>query len=122
MILRPPRSTRTDTLFPYTTLFRSRRGATVDRPVAGLGHAKVAVGLVAAHRRCPLGLRAAVRDTGTGGGRAGSYGAGVAADAGRPHPAAGLPRRPAARHFRSGPNRRRHLPSHNDRHPNTEST
>src|SRR3546814_11779621 len=30
MIRRPPRSTRTDTLFPYTTLFRSgrcRRGA-----------------------------------------------------------------------------------------------
>src|SRR3546814_12554423 len=26
MILRPPRSTRTDTLFPYTTLFRSRIG------------------------------------------------------------------------------------------------
>src|SRR3546814_8822096 len=25
MILRPPRSTLTDTLFPYTTLFRSRR-------------------------------------------------------------------------------------------------
>src|SRR3546814_16130347 len=25
MILRPPRSTRTDTLFPYTTLFRSTR-------------------------------------------------------------------------------------------------
>src|SRR3546814_2895557 len=24
MILRPPRSTRTDTLFPYTTLFRAR--------------------------------------------------------------------------------------------------
>src|SRR3546814_11855302 len=24
MLLRPPRSTRTDTLFPYTTLFRSR--------------------------------------------------------------------------------------------------
>src|SRR3546814_20636774 len=24
MILRPPKSTRTDTLFPYTTLFRSR--------------------------------------------------------------------------------------------------
>src|SRR3546814_10782993 len=33
MIRRPPRSTRTDTLFPYTTLFRSfrllRRGARV---------------------------------------------------------------------------------------------
>src|SRR3546814_1979302 len=31
MIRRPPRSTRTDTLFPYTTLFRSRR----DRPPTG---------------------------------------------------------------------------------------
>src|SRR3546814_14376877 len=29
MIRRPPRSTRTDTLFPYTTLFRSSRA---DRP------------------------------------------------------------------------------------------
>src|SRR3546814_12510776 len=28
MIRRPPRSTRTDTLFPYTTLFRSRRCCT----------------------------------------------------------------------------------------------
>src|SRR3546814_13004838 len=27
MIRRPPRSTRTDTLFPYTTLFRSLRDA-----------------------------------------------------------------------------------------------
>src|SRR3546814_15421892 len=27
MIRRPPRSTRTDTLFPYTTLFRSRTSA-----------------------------------------------------------------------------------------------
>src|SRR3546814_14743106 len=29
MIRPPPRSTRTDTLFPYTTLFRSQRGAPV---------------------------------------------------------------------------------------------
>src|SRR3546814_1686874 len=29
MIRRPPRSTRTDTLFPYTTLFRSRSGPAV---------------------------------------------------------------------------------------------
>src|SRR3546814_7388341 len=29
MIRRPPRSTRTDTLFPYTTLFRSDRQAKV---------------------------------------------------------------------------------------------
>src|SRR3546814_4444757 len=28
---RPPRSTRTDTLFPYTTLFRSRRGMIAAR-------------------------------------------------------------------------------------------
>src|SRR3546814_8368002 len=39
MIRRPPRSTRTDTLFPYTTLFRSRgcRRASGDRgrPDAG---------------------------------------------------------------------------------------
>src|SRR3546814_5500191 len=42
MIRRPPRSTRTDTLFPYTTLFRSSRrlrraagdlGARLGRPV-----------------------------------------------------------------------------------------
>src|SRR3546814_9528085 len=31
MIRRPPRSTRTDTLFPYTTLFRSRLGRHGDR-------------------------------------------------------------------------------------------
>src|SRR3546814_18109192 len=38
MIRRPPRSTRTDTLFPYTTLFRSRgfaRGVDIH-----LGHAR----------------------------------------------------------------------------------
>src|SRR3546814_13227161 len=33
MIRRPPRSTRTDTLFPYTTLFRLHRRA--DRVVLG---------------------------------------------------------------------------------------
>src|SRR3546814_4370531 len=33
MIRRPPRSTRTDTLFPYTTLFRSQSGRGVrSRP------------------------------------------------------------------------------------------
>src|SRR3546814_11901721 len=30
MIQRPPRSTRTDTLFPYTTLFRSYRYGKLD--------------------------------------------------------------------------------------------
>src|SRR3546814_6536243 len=48
MIRRPPRSTRTDTLFPYTTLFRSpvrrrhrarrfRHWLYVDEPAAGDG-------------------------------------------------------------------------------------
>src|SRR3546814_12070988 len=32
MIRRPPRSTRTDTLFPYTTLFRSQ----AQRPLGGI--------------------------------------------------------------------------------------
>src|SRR3546814_14070994 len=32
MIRRPPRSTRTDTLFPYTTLFRSSFGIHTARP------------------------------------------------------------------------------------------
>src|SRR3546814_8932221 len=36
MIRRPPRSTRTDTLFPYTTLFRSTRGVCAgERTFAG---------------------------------------------------------------------------------------
>src|SRR3546814_5412080 len=41
MIRRPPRSTRTDTLFPYTTLFRSRQSVgaqqllVVDRQLQG---------------------------------------------------------------------------------------
>src|SRR3546814_15202169 len=39
MIRRPPRSTRTDILFPYTTLFRSvpyTRGAEISRPWADI--------------------------------------------------------------------------------------
>src|SRR3546814_12299861 len=36
MIRLPPRSTRTDTLFPYTTLFRSHRGAGFGARVAAV--------------------------------------------------------------------------------------
>src|SRR3546814_14178738 len=36
MIRRPPRSTRTDTLFPYTTLFRSDREVRAEFAFAGL--------------------------------------------------------------------------------------
>src|SRR3546814_15499966 len=37
MIRRPPRSTRTDTLFPYTTLFRSYSDATENRNTTDTG-------------------------------------------------------------------------------------
>src|SRR3546814_2066606 len=39
MIRRPPRSTRTDTLFPYTTLFRSNEPVQVLQQIlVALGH------------------------------------------------------------------------------------
>src|SRR3546814_11907028 len=37
MIRRPPRSTRTDTLFPYTTLLAAHRRGAVEQPARG-GH------------------------------------------------------------------------------------
>src|SRR3546814_7959803 len=55
MIRRPPRSTRTDTLFPYTTLFRS---GDRDRPGEGGGRGRryTAVARVAAGRTRPSAL------------------------------------------------------------------
>src|SRR3546814_7197828 len=65
MIRRPPRSTRTDTLFPYTTLFRSEANNNVGgvrigaNPAHGLAHPR----LYAARRghrpvdRCRAGNR-----------------------------------------------------------------
>src|SRR3546814_16191195 len=53
MIRRPPRSTRTDTLFPYTTLFRSKMrdshpggqfGGLAQQPQRGVGVGPAAVG------------------------------------------------------------------------------
>src|SRR3546814_4922284 len=41
MIRRPPRSTRTDTLFPYTTLFRS-----VATSLGAPGHCRIAEGIM----------------------------------------------------------------------------
>src|SRR3546814_13142732 len=45
MIRRPPRSTRTDTLFPYTTLFRSANGhrLVVDHDVVCAGGARAGI-------------------------------------------------------------------------------
>src|SRR3546814_4668228 len=63
MIRRPPRSTRTDTLFPYTTLFRSRRANCRRRePLGDVGavadilehHADGGVGIV--QQRAQAGL------------------------------------------------------------------
>src|SRR3546814_3019072 len=51
MIRRPPRSTRTDTLFPYTTLFRSR---TLDPGIVEEGRRIVDI----LDRRCDPGARA----------------------------------------------------------------
>src|SRR3546814_13064899 len=54
MIRRPPRSTRTDTLFPYTTLFRSpqtklhRRGDTMTQLESGALRLPYTNGIVAA--------------------------------------------------------------------------
>src|SRR3546814_8114778 len=49
MFRRPPRSTRTDTLFPYTTLFRSHR---VERGVASaIGHGVNSCGAARSRRR-----------------------------------------------------------------------
>src|SRR3546814_9830616 len=42
MIRRPPRSTRTDTLFPYTTLFRSQRTKLLPGLADGSSRAAVA--------------------------------------------------------------------------------
>src|SRR3546814_4479146 len=47
MIRRPPRPTRTDTLFPYTTLFRSAAPRRHQHAVAGAGSARGGRALVA---------------------------------------------------------------------------
>src|SRR3546814_6491817 len=64
MIRRPPRSTRTDTLFPYTTLFRSRQ--TVEEEGVGGAEAQLAP------RQQALGLVVMGDDPGKlGGGKVG---------------------------------------------------
>src|SRR3546814_17670806 len=59
MIRRPPGSTRTDTLFPYTTRFRSAEGmlyARTLRRIAGLGFRVIAVDSAGHGRTAPLGV------------------------------------------------------------------
>src|SRR3546814_9812306 len=65
MIRRPPRSTRTDTLFPYTTLFRSERQASACQfrqaeraefgtaePKVGQAEQRIAVGIKLGREPC----------------------------------------------------------------------
>src|SRR3546814_1836821 len=73
MIRRPPRSTRTDTLFPYTTLFRSRaydfttdRGAMAlndyarsNDPFTKVGRQQIAVDVSSVIRASPDSFRVA---------------------------------------------------------------
>src|SRR3546814_19376120 len=62
MIRRPPRSTRTDTLFPYTTLFRSsvrRLQHAVLRARPGAAAAPDVAGAAAGRRAAAPGLPAA---------------------------------------------------------------
>src|SRR3546814_11233394 len=62
MIRRPPRSTRTDTLFPYTTLFRSparlesRQGG---RPIVLINQAQTILLVVCRHVHTAVGARRA---------------------------------------------------------------
>src|SRR3546814_10592590 len=65
MIRRPPRSTRTDTPFPYTTLFRSVSGDGVRRRLPGVG----------ARQRLPVQLRLRRRDGADAFGRSVAQGA-----------------------------------------------
>src|SRR3546814_10431759 len=78
MIRRPPRSTRTDTLFPYTTLFRSQpeHAEEVARPLQGLGPGELAV----AHRRLDNLVAEPVRRIEGGGRRLRHVANAVAAD------------------------------------------
>src|SRR3546814_5676922 len=97
MIRRPPRSTRTDTLFPYTALFRSRFGGG-----AGPGYGKVARFVPRPGQSTPRGASSfsvfgAIDATGTSwcaGVRQGNAGR---APEGSSAGAARLHRRPAAR-------------------------
>src|SRR3546814_2814457 len=101
MLRRPPRSTRTYTPFPYTTLFRSaavaqpagRVAACRDRPAAGAG----SVLAVPAHRHAAMGrARACARAPGAVGQHVARRLArpderrqsGAAGDVLRPHPGA----------------------------------
>src|SRR3546814_7913763 len=57
MIRRPPRSTRTDTLFPYTTLFRSRVAGLKGQQLQGVEE-RSADGLTPVQQLAAIGVKA----------------------------------------------------------------
>src|SRR3546814_3225419 len=61
MMRRPPRSTRTDTLFPYTTLFRSGLSARPPRASGGFGFLELFIVAVAVRDRRWLVFRLGFR-------------------------------------------------------------
>src|SRR3546814_4884622 len=78
MIRRPPRSTRTGTLFPYTTLFRSIVGST-RKAIEKARSAQVPVGFVRIgfsddYKECPATSRIFSKIRGTGIFRLGAWG------------------------------------------------
>src|SRR3546814_13980443 len=92
MIRRPPRSTRTDTLFPYTTLFRSYRDRTAEHgrgrqrpeiaPVQAVGMIGIEQQQLAGRERAatlPSGQRTAVSVTDQGDGNRPSINADIRA-------------------------------------------
>src|SRR3546814_1777249 len=69
MIRRPPRSTRTDTLFPYTTLFRSLRQVWLNllgNAVKYSAHSEPAVIEISHDHEADGSHRFSVRDNGAG--------------------------------------------------------
>src|SRR3546814_6653803 len=57
MLRRPPRSTRTDTLFPYTTLFRSHYSPSYGRRSAGADSGGLQMGMLPQQPRAHLSRR-----------------------------------------------------------------
>src|SRR3546814_6811325 len=96
MIRRPPRSTRTDTLFPYTTLFRSQGHSLwrSHRRICAF-HAATETGTLGRRSRCS-GLRAD-RASGQSGGSRGNGQARRRTRRGKNEEVSGVP----ARHVRS---------------------
>src|SRR3546814_5395122 len=65
MIRRPPRSTRTDTLFPYTTLFRSHHSSELQNCSSMLENLLVLAGILTMERLNPYRLRDRMKKTKT---------------------------------------------------------